>query len=134
MLPRTNIQNVVLRKDVSDAIAAGTFHVWGVSTVEEGIELLTGVPAGVRNEDGTYPEGTVFRKVADRLDAFFNSLSGSTGMRVETRIVSPPPEPAHPPRPACRPRRHRSPRSAWSGCSDLHPTSRGVTAARHPRS
>jgi hypothetical protein len=93
---------------VADAISAGQFHVWGVSSVEEGIELLTGVPAGTRAEDGTYPEGTVFRKVADRLEAFASSLSQGAGMRVETRIVTPAPEagptppgipPAPPPEP-----------------------------------
>ena len=91
MVPKSNIENIVLRKDVAEAVAAGTFHVWAVSSIEEGIEVLTGVPAGVRAEDGTFPEGTVFRQVADRLDAFSNSLSQQSGMRVETRTVQPAP-------------------------------------------
>ena len=108
MVPKSNVENIVLRKDVSDAIAAGTFHVWAVSSIEEGIELLTGVPAGTRADDGTFPEGTVFRKVADRLDSFFHSLSSQTGMRVETRTVeapasAPAPLPGVPPEPPPEP-------------------------------
>jgi predicted ATP-dependent protease len=91
IVPRTNLENIVLRREVADAIAAGRFHVWGVSTIEEGIEILTGVPAGERAEDGTFAEGTVFRKAADRLDAFASALSQQTGMRVETRVVTPAP-------------------------------------------
>ncbi len=59
----------MLRQEVVDAIRRGQFHVWGVSTVEQGIELLTGLPAGRLRKDGTYPEGTLFRRVTDTLES-----------------------------------------------------------------
>src|SRR5262249_33984728 len=52
---------------VVGAVRAGRFHVWAVSGIDEGIELLTGRPAGERAADGTFPEGTVHRLVQDRL-------------------------------------------------------------------
>jgi hypothetical protein len=57
----------MLRQDVVDAARAGRFHVFAVRTVDEGIELLTGVPAGERDAKGSFPEGTVNRRVEDRL-------------------------------------------------------------------
>ena len=57
-----------------EAIAAGRFHVYAVATVEEGIELLTGVPAGVADENGHYPEGTVFRAAETRLKRFHQAM------------------------------------------------------------
>jgi predicted ATP-dependent protease len=57
----------MLRQDVIDRVREGQFHIWPISTVEEGIEILTGMPAGVPGEDGSYPEGTLFRKVDDRM-------------------------------------------------------------------
>lgn len=74
MLPRSNVDNVILKPEVAEAVAEGKFHVWAVSTIEEGIEVLTGLPAGVANGDGHFPEGTVFRMVQDRLDEFFHAL------------------------------------------------------------
>ena len=74
MIPKLNVHNVVLRPEVADAIRAGRFHVWAADSVEEGIELLTGVPAGKREADGRYTEGSVFRRVEDRLDAFYHVL------------------------------------------------------------
>jgi len=75
MIPRTNIENVILRHEVAEAIAAGQFHVWAIDSIEDGIELLTGIPAGrERNAEGRYPEGTIFRLVEDRLAEFASSL------------------------------------------------------------
>lgn len=67
MIPSKNIRNLVLQKEVVEAVKEGKFHIWPVSTIEEGIEILTGMEAGTLQEDGTYPEGTLFRKVDDRL-------------------------------------------------------------------
>ncbi len=67
IIPSKNIRNLMLEQEVIDAIREGKFHVWPVTTIEEGIEILTGQPAGIPGEDGCYPEGTLFRKVDDRL-------------------------------------------------------------------
>ena len=80
MIPRTNVHNVVLRPDVAEAIETGDFHVWAAATIEEGIEVLTGEPAGERGEDGRYPPDTIFGKVQARLEGFARALpSGATG-------------------------------------------------------
>jgi ATP-dependent Lon protease len=59
IIPHQNVQNLMLRADVVEAARAGRFHVYPVATIDEGIEILTGVPAGVLREDGTYEPGTV---------------------------------------------------------------------------
>jgi hypothetical protein len=60
----------VLRKDVVQAIRDGHFHLYAVRTIEEGIEVLTGVPAGEPDADLGYPEGTVFGKVREKLKTY----------------------------------------------------------------
>jgi hypothetical protein len=57
----------MLKQEVVDAVKADQFHIWSISTIEEGIEILTGMEAGTLQADGTYPNGTLFRKVDDRL-------------------------------------------------------------------
>lgn len=69
LVPASNRPHLMLDERVVRAVAAGRFHVWAVASVDEGIELLTGVPAGERGADGSYPEGSVHRRVQDRLDA-----------------------------------------------------------------
>jgi len=67
IIPAKNIQNLMLKQEVIDGVKAGQFHIWPISTVEEGIEILTGMDAGALQPDGTYREGTLFRKVDERL-------------------------------------------------------------------
>ena len=68
MIPADNLRNLMLDDEVVDAVRAGKFHIYAVSTVDEGIEVLSGVPAGECQEDGTYPEGTVHALVVRRLE------------------------------------------------------------------
>ena len=67
MIPAANVKNLMLKEEVVEAVRAGRFHVWGVSHIDEGVELLMGRGAGKRAADGTFPEGTVHRLVQDRL-------------------------------------------------------------------
>src|SRR6202790_3639894 len=67
MIPASNVEDLMLRDDVLEAVAAGKFHIWPVSKIEEGIEVLTGMTAGHCNGDGTFQTGTVFAQVNDRL-------------------------------------------------------------------
>ena len=62
-----NVEHLMLRDDVVEAVTAGRFHIYPVQTIDQGIELLTGVAAGERDADGEYPEGSVNRRVEDRL-------------------------------------------------------------------
>jgi len=59
IIPQQNVKNLMLRPDVVDAARAGKFHIYPVKTVEEGIEILTGVKAGERKKEGAFEEGTV---------------------------------------------------------------------------
>ncbi|HZD58901.1 MAG TPA: ATP-binding protein, partial [Anaerolineae bacterium] len=67
LIPVQNVVNLMLKKEVIDAVKAGKFRIYPVKTIDEGIEILTGVEAGERREDGTYPEGTIHQLVNERL-------------------------------------------------------------------
>ncbi len=69
VIPAGNQRHLMLRPDVVEATGAGRFHVWAVDTVDEGIEILTGVLAGQRLPDGTWPEGSVNARVDGKLRA-----------------------------------------------------------------
>jgi predicted ATP-dependent protease len=68
IIPSRNIRHLMLKREVVEAVKAGQFHMHAIDRMEEGLELLTGMPAGARGEDGTYPEGTLNRLVAARLE------------------------------------------------------------------
>jgi lon-related putative ATP-dependent protease len=67
MIPTRNIPQLMLRRDLVAAVRKGEFHVWAVSTIEEGLEVLTGIPAGARAADGSYDEGSVFARADAKL-------------------------------------------------------------------
>ena len=74
LIPASNVRHLVLRQEVVDAVKAGQFHIFGVETIEQGIELLTGVAAGEAGEDGTYPEGTINARVMAALEGMAERL------------------------------------------------------------
>jgi len=70
LVPASNVQHLMLRADVIEAVAAGRFHVYPVATIDQGIERLTGVPAGARGPGGAYAPGSVNARVERRLAEF----------------------------------------------------------------
>jgi predicted ATP-dependent protease len=66
IIPIQNVKNLMLRYDVVEAVRQGRFHIYGVRSAEEGIEILTSMPAGAK-ADGAYPEGTINYRVDKRL-------------------------------------------------------------------
>ncbi|MFW5770384.1 MAG: Lon protease family protein, partial [Spirochaetota bacterium] len=70
IIPESNVQNLVLKDEVIDAVGDGSFNLWAVSSIDEGIEILTGEKAGALQEDGQYPDGSVNRLVSDTLEMF----------------------------------------------------------------
>jgi predicted ATP-dependent protease len=74
ILPAHNVVNLMLRADVRQAVHEGKFHIYPVRTVDEGLEILTGVPAGDLQEDGTYPEDSVHGRVMARLKEISENL------------------------------------------------------------
>lgn len=67
IVPRTNIQNLILSREVQNAVEQEQFHIFAVDNVDEGIEILTGVAAGERQKDGHFPRQTVNGRVERRL-------------------------------------------------------------------
>ena len=76
LIPASNVQNLMLKEEVVEAAKAGKFRIYPVRTIDEGIEVLTGVPAGTRREDGTYEEGTVNYLVDRRLREMAETMRG----------------------------------------------------------
>lgn len=70
LIPATNVRHLMLRQEVVDAVTAGRFHIYPVAHIDEGIELLTGVAAGLADDEGIYPEDSINRRVQDRLRDF----------------------------------------------------------------
>ena len=74
MMPESNVEDLMLREDVLEAVAAGTFHIWPVAKVEQGIEILTGIAAGKKNGDGKFESGTVLGMIDERLHTMAHML------------------------------------------------------------
>ena len=70
LIPQSNVDDLMLREDVLKAVEEGKFAIYAVSTIDEGIELLTGIPAGELDDDGRYPEGTINWLVGNQLLRF----------------------------------------------------------------
>jgi lon-related putative ATP-dependent protease len=68
IIPALNTGDLMLHKEVVEAVKQGKFHIYSVTTIEQGIELLTGVPAGVRDIAGRYPAETVYGKADNKLE------------------------------------------------------------------
>ena len=107
LIPASNVKHLMLRADVVEAAEKGQFHVWPIETVDEAVELLTGVPAGERGADGRYPEGSVNRRVDDRLAAFAEKArnfgrgaQAPNGAKAAEAPKPPEPPPPGPPPPA----------------------------------
>ncbi len=104
IIPASNLRHLMLRREVVEAVRDGQIHVFTVSTADEALELLTGIPAGERGADGWYPEGSVNARVVERLGQLaekmvrFGAASGATTV---VRTEGPPgetePQPPQPP-------------------------------------
>lgn len=70
IIPVANVKNLMLKHDVVEAVRQRLFHVYPVSTISEGMEILTGMPAGTMDSNGIYPETTVYGKVQEKLKFF----------------------------------------------------------------
>ncbi len=70
LIPAANRRHLMLRREVVEAVREGSFNIWAIEDADQGIELLSGRPAGRRLEDGAYEEGSIHRLVDERLTAF----------------------------------------------------------------
>lgn len=70
LIPAANVKNLMLRQDVVEAVSEGKFHIYPVSTVDEGLQILTGKAAGKRGNDGLYPAGSINQRVEHKLSDY----------------------------------------------------------------
>jgi predicted ATP-dependent protease len=74
VIPGKNVHNLMLKKEVVDAVRDGKFSIYPIDRVEEGLEIFTDMPVGERKEDGTFPEGTLHSLVMKRLEEITESF------------------------------------------------------------
>lgn len=82
LIPAQNVENLMVKEEVVEAVRRGDFHVYAVRTIEEGISILTGEKAGRQNEDGSYEADTIFEKVAKKL-AKYDTLTNKQSKQKE---------------------------------------------------
>lgn len=87
LIPEANAQHLMLRSDVVDACAASRFAIYPLQTIDQGIALLTGQPAGERGGDGSYPLGSVNRSVEERLKQFAKARKEAGGRKSEADVT-----------------------------------------------
>ena len=74
MIPAQNVENLMLKEEVIHAVAEGKFHIYAVKTIEEGIELLTGVPAGILGKNGKYTPGSIYALAEKKLSEYSKTM------------------------------------------------------------
>ncbi len=85
MIPESNVQNLMLKEEIVEAAKEGKFHIYPVKTIDEGIEILTGVKAGQKRQDGAFEEGTVNDRVDKRLKEMADKLKEFQLSSTETK-------------------------------------------------
>lgn len=75
IIPRTNVDNLMLRADIVQAVEEGRFTIYAIDTVDDGIEILTGVKAGKADNNGNYPKGTVNYLVEESLRQYYQDYA-----------------------------------------------------------
>ncbi len=87
MIPESNVQNLMLKEEVVEAVKDGKFSIYSVKTIDEGIEVLTGAKAGQRSTDGTFEEGTVNYLVDKQLKDMADKLKEYPPFQVQEKKV-----------------------------------------------
>ena len=79
IIPASNVKDLVLKDEVVQAVKDGMFHIYPIFEIDEGIELLMGLPAGKKNQTGNFPANSVHGKVMKKLKAFDQRAQGEEG-------------------------------------------------------
>jgi lon-related putative ATP-dependent protease len=74
IIPKQNVNDLMLNEEVINAVKEGKFHIYAIEKIEEGIEILTGIPAGEKNEEGKYPEGSIHCLVDNKLHEYSKAI------------------------------------------------------------
>jgi len=78
IIPESNVRHLMLSPELVESVRTGRFHVWSARDVDDGIELLTGIPSGRRGVDGRFPEGTLHARVEERLQRWARMAEAET--------------------------------------------------------
>ena len=78
IIPKSNVPHLMLNDEVLEAVKDGLFCIYAIDTIDDGLELLTGLPAGKEDEDGNYPLGSINRKVQTKLKNMYQKYMGKT--------------------------------------------------------
>lgn len=89
IIPKRNIRNLMLKEEVVEALREGKFSIYSIEKMEEGLEILTGMPAGAMNEDGTFPENTINNLVMKRLTEIAQAMEAKKEKEEEVSHVEP---------------------------------------------
>ena len=73
LIPIQNVRNLHLSDEIVESVKLGKFHIYAISTIDEGIEILTGVPAGKQNKEGNFPAGTINYLVSEKLKKYYEN-------------------------------------------------------------
>ena len=85
IIPHQNVRNLMLKQEVIDAIKDGRYHIWPVASIDEGIQILTGVPAGEIGLNGEYPSDSVHGRASRKIDEFAERLKEFTVPEAEEK-------------------------------------------------
>ena len=88
MIPESNVQNLMLKEEVVEAVKAGKFNIYSVITIDQGIEVLTGKKAGQRRADGTFEEDTISYLVDKQLKFMAEKLKDYSAVETKKKIES----------------------------------------------
>jgi lon-related putative ATP-dependent protease len=94
IIPRSNVKHLMLKQEVIDAVNEGKFTIYCMDKMEDGLEILTGMTAGIPNEDGTYPENTINYLVMNRLTEMSQAYDAKKEKEEEPSRVEPKPKEA----------------------------------------
>lgn len=75
IIPKSNVDNLMLKEEIVEAVKEGKFHVWAIRTIDEGIEILTGVPAGKKLKNGSFSKNSVHYLVDQRIEQLNKNLT-----------------------------------------------------------
>jgi predicted ATP-dependent protease len=98
LLPRSNVRNLMLDSETVQAVENGMFHIYPVETIDQGVEILTGVRAGTLDEPGTI-NYLVAQRLLEMSEKIRDSREAETRVLHETAAQPPPPQPPGPPEP-----------------------------------
>ena len=87
IIPVQNIRNLHLPDEIIESVKKKEFHIYAVSTIDEGIEILTDIPAGKKQADGTYPKGTINYLVMQKLKKYYEKARMNSGLNTSNNKV-----------------------------------------------